>query len=189
MSEHTLPILIINLIGELSYILQNRFKAYEIPFEKTFDCNLLNIKNIIIFIFELLILNINIYLTKVMEELYTEIFDPNNIIRYKFPQNLPNHIKPIRDSFNLLLKSLSFKILGGGYDKLFNMMIMSLKHHLINCRNSRDILNITEIHLESMIRYVQNPYTGIKIKQLKQRILMVYLINMCKSSYTFNKAY
>jgi len=58
------------------------------------------------------------YIYKVMEELYTEIFDPNNIIRYKFPQSLPNHIKPIRDSFNLLLKSLSFKILGGGYDKV-----------------------------------------------------------------------
>ncbi|OUM68253.1 hypothetical protein PIROE2DRAFT_4133 [Piromyces sp. E2] len=109
-----------------------------------------------------------------MEELYTEIFDPNNIIRYKFPQSLPNHIKPIRDSFNLLLKSLSFKILGGGYDKLFNMMVMSLKYHLVNCKNSKNILNMTEIHLESMIKYVQNPYTGIKIKQLKQRITMEY---------------
>jgi len=147
MSEHTLPILIINLIGELSYILQNRFKAYGIPFEKTYSF---------------------------MEELYTEIFDPNNIIRYKFPQSLPKHLKPIRDSFNLLLKTLSFKILGGGYDKLFNMMIMSLKYHLINCKESKDVLKITLIHLESMIKYVQNPYTGIKIKQLKQRIIMEY---------------
>jgi len=53
-----------------------------------------------------------------MEELYTEIFDPNNIIRYKFPQVLPSHLKPIRDSLNQLLKSLSFKILGGGFDKV-----------------------------------------------------------------------
>jgi len=65
----------------------------------------------------------------VMEELYTEIFDPNNIIRYKFPQNLPNHLKPIRDSFNLLLKTLSFKILGGGYDKVTYNIIYYKKNY------------------------------------------------------------
>jgi len=42
-----------------------------------------------------------------------------------------------------------------------------------------------------MIKYVQNPYTGIKIKQLKQRIIMVskpfIKINIIKKTIYFFK--
>ncbi|KAK7107490.1 protein OSCP1-like [Littorina saxatilis] len=127
MSLKTLPLLFINLGGEMMYILDQRLRAQNIPQEKA---------------------------QKVLNDIVATMFNKRFMDELFKPQPLYSK-KAMRTVFDRLAHASIMRLNAASMDKLYDLMTMAFKYQVSLCLRPKDILLITLNHMDAMRKYVQ----------------------------------
>eukprot|EP00933_Yihiella_yeosuensis_P012447 TRINITY_DN12106_c0_g1_i1.p1 TRINITY_DN12106_c0_g1~~TRINITY_DN12106_c0_g1_i1.p1 ORF type:complete len:378 (-),score=80.09 TRINITY_DN12106_c0_g1_i1:98-1231(-) len=120
----TMPVLIVNMGGEMVYILSQRLQAQKIPETKG---------------------------QKVLCDVVRTMYYPRFIEELFKPQDMYS-IQSTRQIFDRLAHSSIMRLNESSMDKLFDLMIMGFKFQLISCASPRDLIDITQNHLDALRR-------------------------------------
>eukprot|EP00927_Polykrikos_kofoidii_P038013 TRINITY_DN3225_c0_g2_i1.p1 TRINITY_DN3225_c0_g2~~TRINITY_DN3225_c0_g2_i1.p1 ORF type:complete len:400 (-),score=74.56 TRINITY_DN3225_c0_g2_i1:165-1295(-) len=122
----TMPVLIVNMGGEMVYILEQRLQAQKIPESKG---------------------------QKVLNDVVRTMYYPRFIEELFKPQEMYS-IQSTRQIFDRLAHSSIMRLNESSMDKLFDLMAMGFKYQIISCVQPRDIVDVTMNHLEALKKLV-----------------------------------
>lgn len=128
MSRKTLPILFLNLGGEMMYILDQRLRAQNIPKEKS---------------------------RKVMHDIVGTMLNTRFMDELFKPQDAYSK-KAMRTVFDKLAHASIMRLNSASMDKLYDLMTMAFKHQVSLCQRPQDILLITLNHMDAMHEFVKD---------------------------------
>jgi len=117
-----MPILIINMGGEMIYILEQRLEAQNVPKEKGL---------------------------RVLADVTRTMYNPSFIEELFKPQDMYS-VTSVRQIFDRLAHSSIMRLNEASMDKLFDLMLMGFKYQLIACAEPRDLLQVTQNHLVAL---------------------------------------
>uniref|UniRef100_A0A8C6VLW5 Organic solute carrier partner 1 n=1 Tax=Naja naja TaxID=35670 RepID=A0A8C6VLW5_NAJNA len=126
MSLRTLPLLVLNLGGEMLYIVDQRLRAQSIPGDKA---------------------------RQVMNDIIGGIFNKNFMDELFKPQELYSR-KALRAVFERLVHASIMRLNAPSMDKLYDLMTMAFKYQVLLCPRPRDLLLITFNHLDAIKDFV-----------------------------------
>ncbi|XP_075259480.1 uncharacterized protein LOC142351229 [Convolutriloba macropyga] len=140
MSGHTLPILFINLGGEMLYVLTQRLTAQCVAQDKSQKvvCDIVN----------------TMYGMKFM----SEITRPQDLFAR---QNL-------RLIFEKLVHTSIMRLNSVSMDKLFDLMTMAVKYQILFCNKPKDLLLVTYNHLDTIAKLI--PDQQVQTKALVENV-------------------
>lgn len=127
MSLKTLPLLFINLGGEMMYILDQRLKAQNIPQEKA---------------------------RKVLHDITGTMFNKRFMDELFKPQELYSK-KAMRTVFDRLAHASIMRLNAASMDKLYDLMTMAFKYQVSLCLRPNDVLLTTLNHMDAIRGYVE----------------------------------
>ncbi|KAK3096796.1 hypothetical protein FSP39_003360 [Pinctada imbricata] len=133
MSYKTLPLLFINLGGEMIYILDQRLRAQNIPDEKS---------------------------KKVLHDIISTMFHKKFMEELFKPQPLYSK-KAMRTVFDRLAHASIMRLNAASMDKLYDLMTMAFKYQISLALQPRDIILITLNHMDAIRSFV-NGQTNIR---------------------------
>ncbi|TSK34917.1 Protein OSCP1 [Bagarius yarrelli] len=128
MSTRTLPLVFINLGGEMLYILDQRLRAQNIPTDKA---------------------------KKVMNDIITTMFNKKFLEELFKPQELYSK-KALRTVFDRLAHASIMRLNQASMDKLYDLMTMAFKYQVLLCPRPKDILLVTFNHMDAIKDFVQD---------------------------------
>ncbi|XP_005111931.1 protein OSCP1 [Aplysia californica] len=131
MSLKTLPLLFINLGGEMMYILDQRLRAQNIPQEKA---------------------------KKVLNDIVATMFNKRFMEELFKPQALYSK-KAMRTVFDRLAHASIMRLNAASMDKLYDLMTMAFKYQVSLALRPKDIILITLNHMDAMRAYVEGSTT------------------------------
>lgn len=126
MALNALPILVINLGGEMMYILDQRLKAQNIPKDKG---------------------------DKVVNDIVKTMFDRQFMDEIFKPQQLYSK-SALRSLFEKIAHASIMKLNTPSMDKLYDLMTMVFKYQVYMCPMPLDLLSITLNHLDAIRKFV-----------------------------------
>ncbi|XP_046574652.1 protein OSCP1-like [Haliotis rubra] len=126
MSLKTLPLLFINLGGEMMYILDQRLRAQNIPSEKA---------------------------KKVLNDIVQTMFNKRFMEELFKPQTLYSK-KAMRTVFDRLAHASIMRLNAASMDKLYDLMTMAFKYQISLCLRPKEILLITFNHMDAVRSYI-----------------------------------
>ncbi|KAJ8314695.1 hypothetical protein KUTeg_006845 [Tegillarca granosa] len=127
MSFKTLPLLFINLGGEMVYILDQRLRAQNIPDEKS---------------------------KKVLHDIIATMFHKRFMEELFKPQPLYSK-RAMRTVFDRLAHASIMKLNAASMDKLYDLMTMAFKYQVSLSLRPKDIILITLNHMDSIKQFVE----------------------------------
>uniref|UniRef100_A0ABM5ET58 Protein OSCP1 isoform X1 n=1 Tax=Pogona vitticeps TaxID=103695 RepID=A0ABM5ET58_9SAUR len=157
MSLRTLPLLVLNLAGEMLYIVDQRLRAQSIPGDKArqdewTDGDRRRVMNDIIG---------GIFNKKFMDELFK-------------PQELYSR-KALRTVFERLVHASIMRLNAPSMDKLYDLMTMAFKYQILLCPRPKDILLITFNHLDAIKEFIyESPKTLTQVDVTFRRLIDAY---------------
>mmetsp|Transcript_26541 Transcript_26541/g.60528 ORF Transcript_26541/g.60528 Transcript_26541/m.60528 type:complete len:307 (-) Transcript_26541:1948-2868(-) len=122
MSRFGMPILVLNLGGEMMYILEQRLVAQKIASEKA---------------------------KKVIGDILRTMFNPKFIAELFKPQELYSSTST-RQIFERIAHSSIMKLSESSMDKLFDLMTTGFKYQVISCSTPAQLVDITLNHLDNL---------------------------------------
>mmetsp|Transcript_69416 Transcript_69416/g.206800 ORF Transcript_69416/g.206800 Transcript_69416/m.206800 type:complete len:374 (-) Transcript_69416:87-1208(-) len=122
----TMPVLIVNMGGEMVYILEQRLQAQKIPDTKG---------------------------QKVLNDVVRTMYYPRFVEELFKPQEMYS-VQSTRQIFDRLAHSSIMRLNESSMDKLFDLMAMGFKYQLISCMVPQEIIDITHNHLDVLKRLV-----------------------------------
>lgn len=122
----TMPILIVNMGGEMVYILEQRLQAQKIPEQKG---------------------------QKVLNDVVRTMYYPRFIEELFKPQEMYS-IQSTRQIFDKLAHSSIMRLNESSMDKLFDLMSMGFKYQIISCKAPRELIDVTMNHLDALKKVV-----------------------------------
>ncbi|XP_077454698.1 protein OSCP1 isoform X2 [Stigmatopora argus] len=128
MSSTTLPLLFINLGGEMLYILDQRLRAQNIPVDKA---------------------------KKVMNDIITTMFNKKFLEELFKPQELYSK-KALRTVFDRLAHASIMRLNQASMDKLYDLMTMAFKYQVLLCPRPRDLLLVSFNHMDAIREFVKD---------------------------------
>ncbi|CAK6964350.1 protein OSCP1 [Scomber scombrus] len=128
MSSKTLPLLFINLGGEMLYILDQRLRAQNIPPVKS---------------------------EKVMNDIITTMFNKKFLEELFKLQELYSK-KALRTVFDRLAHASIMRLNQASMDKLYDLMTMAFKYQVLLCPRPKDILLVSFNHMDAIKDFVKN---------------------------------
>ncbi|XP_066962093.1 protein OSCP1 [Macrobrachium rosenbergii] len=146
MSLRALPLQFLNLGGEMMYIIDQRLRAQNIPSDKA-----AKVRNDIIGI----MLN-----RRFVEELFK-------------PQDLYCR-SALRTVFDKLAHGSVMRLNAPSMDKLFDLMLMGLKHQVLMCPQPLDLLLVTLNHLDALRFYASSPPVLAQVEATLNLFIKVY---------------
>ncbi|XP_050182587.1 protein OSCP1 isoform X3 [Myiozetetes cayanensis] len=126
MSARTLPLLFLNLGGEMLYILDQRLRAQSIPGDKA---------------------------RKVMNDIISTMFNRKFMEELFKPQELYSK-KALRTVYDRLAHASIMRLNQASMDKLYDLMTMAFKYQVLLCPRPRDILLVTFNHLDAIKDFI-----------------------------------
>ena len=117
-----MPLLVINMGGEMVYILEQRLEAQQVPVDKAGR-----------------VLN-DVLRTMFAQKFVQTLFEPGDIYT-------PTSTRQI---FNKLAHSSIMRLNQSSMDKLYDLMTMGFKYQMLGCSSPEEILTVTKRHLTSM---------------------------------------
>lgn len=161
-SLYTMPLIVLNMGGEMTYILNQRLQAQSVQDEKA---------------------------QKVMQDVVRAMFSPVFIEELFKPQDMYS-TSSTKQIFEKLAHSSIMRLNKSSMDKLYDLMCMGFKYQIISCSCPQQYLQITLNHLETLKNLVHDAeasdfiqlaidkcielYTGLTIGQwvlVKQSIM------------------
>ncbi|KAJ6663371.1 hypothetical protein lerEdw1_009450 [Lerista edwardsae] len=138
MSMRTLPLLFVNLGGEMLYILDQRLRAQSIPGEKAHKDEWTDVDR-----------------RRVMNDIITTMFNEKFMEELFKPQELYTR-KALRTVFERLAHASIMRLNPPSMDKLYDLMTMAFKHQVLLCPQPKDILLVTFNHLDAIKDFIQD---------------------------------
>ena len=127
MSHRTLPILFINLGGEMIYIIDARLKAQAVEQERS---------------------------NKVMNDIVSTMFN-RRFIDEIFNKHQPIYSRRVlKTMFDKLAHASIMKLNSNSMDKLYDLMTMAVKYQVLMCHNPRHMIALTLNHLDAILSFV-----------------------------------
>ncbi|XP_069442740.1 protein OSCP1 [Ovis canadensis] len=131
MSMRTLPLLFLNLGGEMLYILDQRLRAQNIPGDKA---------------------------RKVMNDIISTMFNQKFMEELFKPQELYSK-KALRTVYDRLAHASIMRLNQASMDKLYDLMTMAFKYQVLLCPRPKDVLLVTLNHLDAIKGLIQDSPT------------------------------
>ncbi|KAM6216608.1 protein OSCP1 isoform 2-T2 [Rhynchocyon petersi] len=131
MSVRTLPLLFLNLGGEMLYILDQRLRAQNIPGDKA---------------------------RKVLNDIISTMFNRKFMEELFKPQELYSK-KALRTVYDRLAHASIMRLNQASMDKLYDLMTMAFKYQVLLCPRPKDVLLVTFNHLDSIKKFIQDSPT------------------------------
>ncbi|KAG1687162.1 Protein OSCP1 [Nymphon striatum] len=129
MSVHSLPLLFINLGGEMVYILDQRLRAQTVPSDKS---------------------------GKVLTDIIGTMFNKKFIEELFKPQDIYNK-RSLYTLFEKVAHASIMHLNSASMDKLYDLMMMAFKYQILMCQSPSDLLPITLNHLDAIRKFVSQP--------------------------------
>ncbi|KAM9805771.1 protein OSCP1 [Syngnathus typhle] len=149
MSSRTLPLLFINLGGEMLYILDQRLRAQNIPADKA---------------------------KKVMNDIITTMFNKKFLEELFKPQELYSK-EALRTVFDRLAHASIMRLNQASMDKLYDLMTMAFKYQVLLCPRPRDILLVTFNHMDAIRGFVKDtPCILAQVDETYQQLMEMYTL-------------
>uniref|UniRef100_A0A8C7XMB7 Organic solute carrier partner 1 n=1 Tax=Oryzias sinensis TaxID=183150 RepID=A0A8C7XMB7_9TELE len=152
MSSRTLPLLFINLGGEMLYILDQRLRAQNIPADKA---------------------------KKVMNDIITTMFNKKFLEELFKPQELYSK-KALRTVFDRLAHASIMRLNQASMDKLYDLMTMAFKYQVLLCPRPKDILLVSFNHMDAIKDFVKDTPSILRCSdfQLIRQTLLIFFQDM-----------
>ncbi|XP_023367946.1 protein OSCP1 isoform X1 [Otolemur garnettii] len=141
MSVRTLPLLFLNLGGEMLYILDQRLRAQNIPGDKARKDEWTEVDR-----------------KRVMNDIISTMFNRKFIEELLKPQELYSK-KALRTVYDRLAHASIMRLNQASMDKLYDLMTMAFKYQILLCPRPRDVLLITFNHLDAIKGFIQDSPT------------------------------
>jgi hypothetical protein len=126
-SAHSMPVLIINMGGEMLYILEQRLQAQSIVEEKS---------------------------SRVLQDVISTMFSEKFIGELFKPQRIYSN-SSTRQIFDRLAHSSIMRLNESSMDKLYDLMTMGCKYQILSCGHPSDLLQISLNHLDALRKLVK----------------------------------
>ncbi|KAI2653121.1 Protein OSCP1 [Labeo rohita] len=146
MSQRTLPLLIINLGGEMIYILDQRLRAQDENDDKT---------------------------QRVMNDIVGTMFNKAFLEELLRPQDLYSH-RALRTVLTRIAHASIMRLNLASMDKLYDLMTMAFKYQIALCPRPQDLLLITFNHMDTIKELVKdNPSLVNQINEAQRQLIEV----------------
>ena len=122
MSQYCMPVLIINMGGEMVYILEQRLTAQNVPADKS---------------------------SRVLQDVIRTMYNPKFISELFRGQEVYS-MHSTRQIFDRLAHSSIMRLNESSMDKLFDLMTMGFKYQLLACSYPEELLHVTLNHLAQL---------------------------------------
>ncbi|KAM6909880.1 protein OSCP1 isoform 1-T1 [Xenentodon cancila] len=161
MSSRTLPLLFINLGGEMLYILDQRLRAQNIPADKA-----KKVSTIAAWIEE--------DRKRVMNDIITTMFNKKFLEELFKPQELYSK-KALRTVFDRLAHASIMRLNQASMDKLYDLMTMAFKYQVLLCPRPKDILLVSFNHMDAIKDFVKDtPSILSQVDETYQQLMEMY---------------
>jgi len=145
-SQVAMPIIVLNMGGEMIYILNQRLQAQNIPADKG--------KKV---------------LADVIRTMYTEVF----LDELFKPQEVYTRAST-KQIFDKLAHSSVMRLNKTSMDKLYDLMTMGVKYQLLSCKSPHQYLQLTLNHLDALIDMVHSEGVTDLIHIATDRMISMY---------------
>uniref|UniRef100_A0A673FPB3 Protein OSCP1-like n=1 Tax=Sinocyclocheilus rhinocerous TaxID=307959 RepID=A0A673FPB3_9TELE len=157
MSQRTLPLLIINLGGEMIYILDQRLRAQDDNDDKTRRGRWTDDDR-----------------KRVMNDIVATMFNKAFLEELLRPQDLYSH-RALRTVLTRLAHASIMCLNPASMDKLYDLMTMAFKYQIVLCPRPQDLLLITFNHTDTIKELVKdNPSLVNQINEAQRQLIEVY---------------
>ncbi|KAL1255130.1 hypothetical protein QQF64_013191 [Cirrhinus molitorella] len=157
MSQRTLPLLIINLGGEMIYILDQRLRAQDENDDKTQRGRWTDDDR-----------------KRVMNEIVGTMFNKAFLEELLRPQDLYSH-RALRTVLTRIAHASIMRLNPASMDKLYDLMTMAFKYQIVLCPRPQDLLLITFNHMDTIKELVKdNPSLVNQINEVQRQLIEVY---------------
>merc|ERR1711971_1063063 len=120
--DSAMPMLIINMGGEMVYILEQRLQAQNVPVDKA---------------------------KRVLQDVIRTMYNPKFIAELFRSQEVYT-VHSTRQIFDRLAHSSIMRLNESSMDKLFDLMTMGFKYQLLSCSYPQQLLQVTQNHLNEL---------------------------------------
>ncbi|XP_019285792.1 protein OSCP1 isoform X1 [Panthera pardus] len=138
MSVRTLPLLFLNLGGEMLYILDQRLRAQNIPGDKARKDEWTEVDR-----------------KRVLHDIISTMFNRKFMEELFKPQELYSK-KALRTVYDRLAHASIMRLNQASMDKLYDLMTMAFKHQVLLCPRPKDVLLVTFNHLDAIKGFIQD---------------------------------
>uniref|UniRef100_A0A672HKY6 Organic solute carrier partner 1a n=1 Tax=Salarias fasciatus TaxID=181472 RepID=A0A672HKY6_SALFA len=146
MSVRTLPLVFINLGGEMLYILDQRLRAHNTSEDNS---------------------------EKVISDIVGTLFSQSFMDELLKPQQLYSH-RTMKTVLTRLAHASIMRLSPASMDRLYELMIMAFKHQVFVCPRPKDLLLVSYNHMDSMRQLVRDtPAVENRVEETHRRILEV----------------
>ncbi|XP_050993475.1 protein OSCP1a [Labeo rohita] len=157
MSQRTLPLLIINLGGEMIYILDQRLRAQDENDDKTQRGRWTDADR-----------------KRVMNDIVGTMFNKAFLEELLRPQDLYSH-RALRTVLTRIAHASIMRLNLASMDKLYDLMTMAFKYQIALCPRPQDLLLITFNHMDTIKELVKdNPSLVNQINEAQRQLIEVY---------------
>ncbi|XP_062476743.1 protein OSCP1 isoform X2 [Pezoporus occidentalis] len=162
MSVRTLPLLFLNLGGEMLYILDQRLRAQSIPGEKarkgkhSCQSSQLSVSKFSVWNKSCAVSEAKtqrLFVFAVMNDIITTMFNKKFMEELFKPQELYSK-KALRTVYDRLAHASIMRLNQASMDKLYDLMTMAFKYQVLLCPRPRDILLVTFNHLDAIKDFI-----------------------------------
>ncbi|XP_064204838.1 protein OSCP1a isoform X2 [Anguilla rostrata] len=158
MSLRTLPLLFINLGGEMLYILDQRLQAQNIAVDKAKKADWTGEDR-----------------KRVMNDIVTTMFNRKFMEELLKPQEVYSN-KALRTVFERLAHSSIMRLNHASMDKLYDLMIMAFKYQVLLCPRPRDLLLVSFNHLDAVKNFVKDvPAIFNQVEETHRLLIEMYV--------------
>jgi hypothetical protein len=145
-SPWTMPIIVINMGGEMVYILQQRLQAQKVQDDKAI---------------------------KVLQDVIRAMYSPLFITELFKPQDMYSAVST-KQIFEKLAHSSIMRLNKQSMEKLYDLMIMGFKYQLVSCHFPQQILQITLYHLEIIKSLVKSDTISKSVQSVISQTINLY---------------
>ncbi|XP_068189538.1 protein OSCP1a isoform X2 [Antennarius striatus] len=157
MSMRTLPLVFINLGGEMVYILDQRLKAHNTS-EDNSEKGVWSEND----------------RKRVMTDIIGTMFSKTFMDELLKPQQLYSH-RMMKTVLTRLAHASIMRLNLASMDRLYELMIMAFKYQVFLCPRPKDLLLISYNHLDTIREFVTDtPVVGNQVDETQRRIIEVY---------------
>ncbi|XP_054462471.1 protein OSCP1a isoform X2 [Anoplopoma fimbria] len=147
MSVRTLPLVFINLGGEMLYILDQRLQAHNTSEDNS---------------------------EKVMNDIVGAMFSKDFMDELLKPQQLYSH-RTLKTVLTRLAHASIMRLNPASMDRLYELMVMAFKYQVFLCPRPKDLLLITYNHIDTIREFVRHtPVVVNQVDETHRKIIEVY---------------
>mmetsp|Transcript_25661 Transcript_25661/g.43035 ORF Transcript_25661/g.43035 Transcript_25661/m.43035 type:complete len:463 (-) Transcript_25661:102-1490(-) len=145
-SQYAMPIIVLNMGGEMIYILNQRLQAQNIPIEKS---------------------------RKVLGDVIRTMYTPMFLEELFKPQEVYT-MASTKQIFDKLAHSSIMRLNKTSMDKLFDLMTMGVKYQLLACKSPHQYLQVTLNHLDTLQDMVKTEGVNDLIQEAVSNAIELY---------------